>query len=283
VLIPVFDNQKHYFVGPDEFDKLLAKGASWLKDHPAQETIVKRYLKFQPSLARQAIAQLNEQDTIATEEPTDSKSTLEQKVEKQIGLHGQRLNLVSQRIAESGAASVIDLGCGEGKLVRRLMKVTAIRQIVAMDVAIRSLEIASSRLRIDELPSFQADRVKLIHGSLMYRDARFKGFDAAALVEVIEHLDQARLSAMERVVFEFARPKRVFVTTPNREYNVMWESLPAGNFRHPDHRFEWTRGEFSAWATSICERFGYAVEIEPVGEEAPEVGAPTQMAVFQCQ
>jgi 3' terminal RNA ribose 2'-O-methyltransferase Hen1 len=281
VLIPVFDNQKHYFVGRDEYDKLLAKGASWLGDHPEQETIVRRYLKFQPSLARQAISKLNEESLLDAEQEVDSKTTSEEVVEKKTGLHALRLDLVCQRIIESGATSVIDLGCGEGKLIRRLMKATALKTIVGMDVAIRSLEIASSRLRIDELPSFQLDRVKLIHGSLMYRDSRFKGFDAAALVEVIEHLDEPRLTAMERVVFEFAKPGHVFVTTPNREYNEMWESLPAGKFRHPDHRFEWTREEFRVWADSICDRFGYSVNVEPVGEEQTNIGAPTQLAIFK--
>lgn len=281
VLIPVFDNQKHYFVARDEYDKLMAKGSSWLADHPEQESIVRRYLKFQPSLARQAISQLNEQDGIVDDQEGVAKSNAEATVEKKIGLHGQRLDLVCQRIVESGAASVIDLGCGEGKLIRRLMKATALKTIVGMDVAIRSLEVASSRLRIDELPGFQLERIKLIHGSLMYRDSRFKDFDAAALVEVIEHLDEPRLAAMERVVFEFAKPRHVFVTTPNREYNQMWESLPAGKFRHPDHRFEWCRDEFRSWADSICERFGYRATVEPVGQEEPEIGAPTQLANFQ--
>lgn len=281
VLIPVFDNQKHYFVGRDEYDKLLAKGASWLANHPEQEAIVRRYLKFQPSLARQAIEQLNEQSSLEDEPEKEAAANSEAVVEKKIGLHAQRLDLVCQKITESGTNSVIDLGCGEGRLIRRLMKVTAIETIVGMDVAIRSLEIASSRLRIDELPSFQLDRVKLIHGSLMYRDARFKGFDAAALVEVIEHLDEPRLAAMERVVFEFARPQYVFVTTPNSEYNQMWESLPAGKFRHPDHRFEWNREEFQAWADAICQRFGYTATIEPVGDEEAGIGAPTQIAIFK--
>lgn len=280
VLIPVFDNQKHYFVGRDEYDKLLAKGASWLGDHPEQESIIRRYLKFQPSLARQAIAQLSEQKGLDDDQESESKPNTEGVIEKKIGLHTQRLELVCQRIMESGVTSVLDLGCGEGKLIRKLMKATTLKTIVGMDVAIRSLEIASSRLRIDELPSFQLDRVKLIHGSLMYRDSRFKGFDAAALVEVIEHLDEPRLAAMERVVFEFAKPRHVFVTTPNSEYNQMWESLPAGKFRHADHRFEWNREEFRQWVDSICDRFGYSVIVEPVGDEEEGIGAPSQMAIF---
>jgi hypothetical protein len=75
-------------------------------------------------------------------------------------------------------------------------------------------------------------------GSLMYRDEHPAGFEAAVVVEVIEHLDPPRLAAFERVLFEFARPRTVVLTTPNREYNVKWETLPARKFRHCDHRFE---------------------------------------------
>ncbi|HEU0053278.1 MAG TPA: hypothetical protein VFQ39_08875, partial [Longimicrobium sp.] len=106
------------------------------------------------------------------------------------------------------------------------------------------------------------------------------GFDAAAVVEVIEHLDAPRLAAFERVLFEFARPGTVVLTTPNAEYNVRWETLPAGRFRHRDHRFEWTREQFRAWAEPLAARTEYAVRFLPVGPEDPEVGAPTQMAVF---
>jgi 3' terminal RNA ribose 2'-O-methyltransferase Hen1 len=120
----------------------------------------------------------------------------------------------------------------------------------------------------------------LIHGSLMYRDSRLTGFDAAALVEVIEHLDPPRLAAFERVLFEFARPNTVVITTPNAEYNVRWETLPAGELRHADHRFEWTRDQFRAWAEGISARFGYAARFLPVGQEEADIGAPTQMAIF---
>ena len=117
-------------------------------------------------------------------------------------------------------------------------------------------------------------------GSLMYRDKRLEGFDAASIVEVIEHFDEPRLKAFERVVFEFARPGTAVITTPNREYNSTWENLPPGALRHRDHRFEWTRTEFSQWAESVCSRFGYAVRFLNIGTEVPDLGSPTQMAVF---
>jgi hypothetical protein len=114
----------------------------------------------------------------------------------------------------------------------------------------------------------------------MYRDPRLAGFDAASVVEVIEHLDQPRLHAFERVLFESARPATVALTTPNSEYNVKWPSLPAGQFRHQDHRFEWTRAEFHNWANDVASRFGYGVTFRPVGDDDSTFGPPTQMAVF---
>jgi 3' terminal RNA ribose 2'-O-methyltransferase Hen1 len=161
-----------------------------------------------------------------------------------------------------------------------LLKEKQFTAIVGMDVSHRALEIARDRLHFDRLPPAQKERLHLLHGSLIYRDQRLSGFDAAAVVEVIEHLDAARLVAFERVLFECARPGHVVLTTPNREYNVKWETLPAGKFRHRDHRFEWTRAELQAWAGGVAARFGYTVRFLPVGPEDSAVGAPTQMAVF---
>lgn len=204
----------------------------------------------------------------------------EEVLEKPLSLNDQRLGEVMAALRSSGAKRVLDLGCGEGKLLRELLKDKQFDEILGMDVSVRSLEIASKRLKIDDLPSFQAERIKLIHGSLMYRDKRLAGFDAAAVVEVIEHLDPPRLSAFERVLFQHAKPQTVVLTTPNAEYNVMWETLPAGSFRHTDHRFEWTRQEFYSWATGIGGQYGYSVRFVPVGPEDDKVGAPTQMGVF---
>jgi 3' terminal RNA ribose 2'-O-methyltransferase Hen1 len=183
-------------------------------------------------------------------------------------------------LKQSGARRVLDLGCGEGQLLRTLLADPTFDEIVGMDVSSRALELARERLNLERLAPRQQQRVKLMQGSLMYRDARLAGFEAAAVVEVIEHLDPPRLAAFERVVFEFARPGTVVITTPNVEYNVKFESLPAGRFRHRDHRFEWTRAQFQAWAGGVAQRFGYAVRFLPVGPEDAIVGSPTQMAVF---
>lgn len=282
VLIPVFDNFKHYWVGRDELEKLLKRGEGWLASHPKKEAIARRYLKHQPSLARQALARLIEQDDQPAMDADDARAeSQEDLLERPISLNDQRLGSVLAAIKSSGAKRVLDLGCGEGKLLRELLKEKQFEEIVGMDVSVRSLEIAKDRLRIDDLPARQKDRIRLLHGSLMYRDKRLSGFDAAAVIEVIEHLDPPRLSAFERVVFEFARPATVVLTTPNREYNSTWPSLPAEQFRHSDHRFEWSRAEFRAWADGIADKFGYEVRFLPVGPEDPDLGPPTQMGVFE--
>ncbi len=283
VLVPVFDNAKHYFVGESELEKLVAKGSGWLANHPKREEISRRYLKHQPSLFRQALARLvrEEQPSEAEDDGKSLADRAEDVLERPLSLHEQRIGAVLAAIRASGAKRVLDLGCGEGKLLRELLRDKQIEEIVGMDVSIRTLETARDRLKLDRLPERQAARIKLIHGSLIYRDRRLEGFDAAAVVEVVEHLDPPRLTAFERAVFEFARPRTVVLTTPNREYNVRWESVGAEKLRHPDHRFEWTRQEFREWAEGVATRHGYRVRFLAIGPEDEVLGSPTQMAVIE--
>ena len=281
VLVPVLDDEKHYWVGDDEVDKLLRHGEGWLAAHPDRALIARRYLKHRHSLVRDAIARLvSEEDTQEEDDSAATRDAEESTLERPLSLHEQRIELVRGVLRESGATSVLDLGCGEGRLLRRLLEERQFTRIVGMDVSYRSLEIAADRLKLDRMPPTQRERITLLHGSLVYRDDRLSGFDAAAVVEVIEHLDPPRLAAFERVAFGFARPRVVALTTPNAEYNVVWPTLPAGQFRHRDHRFEWTRAQLEAWAVGIADRFGYAVRLGPVGPAHADVGSPSQMAVF---
>ncbi|HXF61825.1 MAG TPA: 3' terminal RNA ribose 2'-O-methyltransferase Hen1 [Caldilineaceae bacterium] len=279
VLIPVLDDAKHYFVGSDEVEKLLRHGEGWLHSHPDRDLIIRRYLRHRRSLTEAALDRLLAETAEAS--PDTEAATEEEIAEERLNLHQQRLEAVLSVLKESGAQRVLDLGCGEGKLLALLLREPQFSQLLGLDVSVRSLEAAAERLNLDRLPPAQRARISLVHGSLMYRDPRLSGFDAAAVVEVIEHLDPPRLSAFERVVFEFARPATVVLTTPNAEYNVRWPSLPAGQLRHRDHRFEWTRAEFYAWAQSVASRFGYRFRLQPIGPEDGEVGAPSQMAVFE--
>ena len=278
VLLPVLDDDKHYWVGQEELDKLLARGEGWLPSHPEREVIARRYLKHQRRLAREALARLvAEEDPGVEAEPEHEQE--EESLERAISLNDRRLAAVRGALGEAGARSVIDLGCGEGKLLKALLDGDCPR-VAGMDVSSRALGIAGERLGLERLPARQRQRLELFQGSLTYRDERLSGYDAACAVEVIEHIDPQRLPAFERVLFEFARPATVIATTPNAEYNSRFEFLPAGRFRHRDHRFEWTREQFRDWAQTAAGRFGYTVRFLPVGEEDPELGPPTQMAVF---
>lgn len=282
VLIPVLDDEKHYWVGDDEVEKLLRHGEGWLGGHPEREVITRRYLKHRHSLVRDAIARLvSEEEADVGEAGPAARDAEEGALERPLSLNEQRLATVLGALRASGATTVLDLGCGEGRLLKMLLDDRRFTRIVGMDVSYRALEMATDRLKLDRLPPKQRERITLLHGSLVYRDQRLAGFEAAAVVEVIEHLDPPRLAAFERVAFEFARPGTVVVTTPNAEYNVRWPTLPAVRFRHGDHRFEWTRSQFEAWAGAVAERFGYSVRFAPVGPVDVEVGSPTQMAIFR--
>ncbi|MBE9159550.1 3' terminal RNA ribose 2'-O-methyltransferase Hen1 [Nodosilinea sp. LEGE 06152] len=281
VLIPVLDDEKHYWVGDEEVEKLLRHGSGWLSHHPARETITRRYLKQQRQLTRLALEQLSEGDRPDPDAEEAPQAQAEEQLEQPISLNQQRMAAVVAALKASGAKRVVDLGCGEGKLLRSLLKDPGFEHIAGVDVSHRALERAQERLERGFFSPTQRSRLNLFQGSLTYRDERLSGFDAATVVEVIEHLDPDRLASLERVLFEFARPQVVIITTPNIEYNSRFAGLPAGTLRHSDHRFEWTRAEFQTWATQVAERFGYRVQFHGIGAEDLAVGTPTQMGVFE--
>ncbi|WP_371618443.1 3' terminal RNA ribose 2'-O-methyltransferase Hen1 [Streptomyces sp. NBC_00454] len=285
VLLPVLDDAKHYWIAADEVDKLMRAGEGWLAEHPESGLITSRYLArhkrlTQDALERLELVRLAEADGSEVEELDNAVDESRDTEERPVPLAVKRRDAILAVLRAVGAARVLDLGCGQGQLVQALLKDPAYTEIVGVDVSVRALNVAAKRLRLERMGERQSSRVRLMQGSLAYTDKRLAGYDAAVLSEVIEHLDLERLPALEYAVFGSARPRTVLVTTPNVEYNVRWESLPAGHVRHGDHRFEWTREEFRSWAGQVAARHGYAVAYVPVGDEDPEVGPPTQMAVF---
>jgi 3' terminal RNA ribose 2'-O-methyltransferase Hen1 len=273
VMLPVLDDAKHYWVGSDEVDKLVRAGEGWLGAHPEKELISRRYLAHRRYLADAALERLAEVDG---EQLTDESSD-----EGSVPLAVERRGVVAGVLRELGARRIADVGCGEGALVAELLKDPMIGELIATDVSARALVRAERRLHYDDLPDRQRDRLRFLQSSVTYADDRLAGLDAVVLMEVVEHVDPPRLPALAHSVFRAAHPAAVVVTTPNSEYNVRFPSLPAGNYRHPDHRFEWTRAEFGTWSRETADRYGYTVEFRPVGAEDTEVGPPTQLALFR--
>ena len=278
VLLPVMDDRKHYWIGEEEIEKLLRRGGDWLPVHPRADFITKRYLRFR-SLTREALAQLADglDDTDATDESNDAS---EHAIERPLSLNDERMNAVIGAVVAAGGGRVVDLGTGEGNLVRRLLAEASVSEVLGVDVSIGALDKAEKRLYLDEMSERRREQVHLIQGALTYTDERIRGFDVATVIEVIEHVDEERLDILSRVLFGDAAPGTVIVTTPNVEYNVHFPNLPAGTMRHRDHRFEWTRAKFTAWAEQVCTDHGYTVSFGPIGPDDPVTGPPTQMAVF---
>jgi 3' terminal RNA ribose 2'-O-methyltransferase Hen1 len=279
VLLPVLDDAKHYWVSSDEVDKLVRAAGAWLQGHPERELITRRYLAHQREFVVDATQRL-----AALDDDASSDALLEQDPAppppRTTALKQLRRIAVLAALKDVGAHRVADLGCGGGALLRELLADASFTEVLGVDVSARELARAEKRLGLDRMPDRQRDRLTLRQSSLTYRDTEIEGMDAVVLMEVIEHLDLDRLPSLERSVFGHARPSAVVVTTPNTEHNALYPHLPAGTLRHPDHRFEWTRAEFAAWADRVGGEHGYAVEHLPVGDEHPDLGPPTQLALF---
>jgi len=280
VLIPVLDSAKHYWVTSEEIEKLLRHGEGWLDSHPSKEYIAFRYLNRRRRLYNEALAKL-------TEDEQEEETGEEENGKEYLTLNQQRLGNVVAALKNSGARRVLDLGCGEGRLLDLLLKEKQFEAVAGMDVSYYALDRAKNRLHFDRLSERQRNRINLFQGSMIYIDKRLKGYDAFAVVEVIEHLDPGRLSVFEKVVFGYAKPETIVLTTPNREYNEVYgltadDGKNAGKerLRHGDHRFEWTRAEFRAWAERVAVENDYEIRFSEIGDSDDKHGSPTQMGVF---
>jgi 3' terminal RNA ribose 2'-O-methyltransferase Hen1 len=94
VLLPVLDNDKHYWVGDDEVQKLLRHGEGWLSNHPEKELITRRYLKHQRSLFTDALEQLRDESDPAPDETATRHAAQEADIERPLKLNDQRLTAV---------------------------------------------------------------------------------------------------------------------------------------------------------------------------------------------
>jgi len=289
VLVPVLDNSKHWWVDEDEVEKLFSRASNWLCDHPMKELICRRSLKNRRDLSNKLLDLLNAHRSLHSGDSDDVNGSIVESDEADgadvaadppVRLHDQRIDRVAQLLKESSASRVLDIGCGEGKLIQRLLKMQQFKEIVGVDPSLRALKRARDKFYLEDGGEKLNERLRFQLGSLTYADRRLRGFDAASLVEVIEHIDSNRIVALERSLFGDARPGMVVVTTPNADYNTVFENLTAGDFRHEDHRFEWTRSEFSEWCHRVAEQYGYEVWIEPLGPTKDDVGAPSQLGKF---
>jgi 3' terminal RNA ribose 2'-O-methyltransferase Hen1 len=197
-------------------------------------------------------------------------------------LQDRRILGVVEALRAAGATAVADVGCGEGDLIASLARETQIDRVIGTDVAVRELERTKARLERVPLAASRRERIELFQSSVLYADRRLAGLDAITLLEVIEHVEPSRLDSLAQVIFACAHPRNVLMTTPNREYNVLFPAVGEGRLRHADHRFEWTRAEFRTWSERIAAQFGYRVDFKPIGDEDAIHGAPSQMAVFRC-
>ena len=271
ILVPVFDQQKHYWVGEDEVEKLLRNTGDWLADHPEKEYITSRYLKRLRPLVNKAFSMLF----------SDGKEeTLVEIHEEKLSLRDQRLNSVVSELKSCNAKSVIDIGCGEGNLLCLLIKEKQFEKITGTDVSVSALEKAKEKLKIDTINENLKERINIFQSSLIYKDSRYGGYDAACVIEVIEHLNLFRLGTFEKILFSYIKSRIIIITTPNKEYNHKYRNVGKEKFRHDDHRFEWTRAEFNDWAEKMAEQYGYKVKFAEIGESDEISGSATQMGVF---
>ncbi|TDQ36236.1 3' terminal RNA ribose 2'-O-methyltransferase Hen1 [Aureibacillus halotolerans] len=258
VLLPVLDDYKHYYIDEKEMEKLERYGEGWLDEHPEKALIYRRALRF-----KELYAPL--QNDEETQEKTPKRS-----------LNHQRYEAIASTIATfPNRARVIDLGAGEGKLLERLRLIPGIEELLAVEPSQAMLLRAMKAI---EVSTEDGIKPTLLQGSLFYYDHRLLDSDVIVLCEVIEHIDEERLPACMAMILDEYRPGALIITTPNKEYNQLYD-MPEER-RHHDHRFEWTRDQFTDWCYKINEGQSYDLTFSGIGDDNEIYGQPTQMCVF---
>lgn len=193
-------------------------------------------------------------------------------------LHEVRHQQILKLVQQSGVRQVLDLGCGSGNFLWQLLNETQIEQAIGVEQSGLSLMQAREKLAVylDATPC----RLTLINGSYADPHPELSGFPLAVMIETIEHVAPKHLSQVEKNVFAVMCPKQIILTTPNSEYNPLY-GLNPGEFRDPDHQFEWSRHKFQQWARGVAARHNYEIHFSGIGEADLQLGSPTQMAVFQ--
>ncbi len=280
VLLPVLDDAKHYWVGDDEIDKLVRHGEGWLEAHPLRDAIARRYLAHQKGLVNDALERIVEAGGDDPDALPPEATPAEDLPQPRARLAWTRRDAIVAELKALGVRSVADVGCGDGALLRPLLADPSFGRIIGTDVSATALARGARRLHVDQMSERQSERLSLFQSSATYRDKRLEGLDAVVLMEVIEHLDIDRLPALESAIFGHARPGHVIVSTPNRDYNARYEGMAEGSLRHPDHRWEFTREEFTDVGHVRMAELRLPREHLGHRRRRPELGSPTQMAVF---
>jgi len=184
-----------------------------------------------------------------------------------------------------------DFGCAEGGFVTRLKKLPYLTTLYAVDISDSSLDECQERAA--PIPwdiifgRFVSLELSVVKADITKNDPLFQNLDAITCIELIEHLPAEQLKCFPATVFGFFKPRIVIISTPNREFNVLFPTLKDGRFRHWDHKFEWTRDQFQPWCHDICKSYGYTVEFSGVGQTSDQtthhVGFCTQIAIFTQQ
>ncbi|MFN8672328.1 MAG: 3' terminal RNA ribose 2'-O-methyltransferase Hen1 [Candidatus Sericytochromatia bacterium] len=277
VLIPVFDMDKHFYIGTTEVESFLKKGDKWLQIHPEKGAIVRRYFKNLGKYSNLVLNRLN--DSL---ENTYQEMEIPKEIkEKKESLQKIRLNTVLEKLENLYTTSVVDIGCGEGMLLKLLKSKKRFEKICGTDVMYQNLLIAKDKLDLEETTTHRADRIKLFQSSILYKDERLKEYETVCLIEVIEHIEEDRLDSLEEILFGYLNPKYAIISTPNAEYNAVYMPENPTNFRHDDHRFEWNRDQFRQWVNKICEKFSYSAEFFDIGDVHEKLGTPTQAVIFK--